>query len=547
MRTSKLLILITALSLNTSFAQKNVAKDEQQRAQKFYLELPRIEVIPIKDTKTDRQYELYIKLPETYSEDKETEYPVIYYTDAMWHVEILSGSAEYLVEEAILVGISWEKNLKGELGALGTHASRYRDYSIRKSSNPEHQTKYQLGQASNHLTFIRDEVIKYVEKNYQTDANNRSYFGYSMGGLFGAYTLVTQPDTFKNYILGSPALKNDNAVLSELDSIVSLKHKGINANVFVSYGDLEKEAGNHIEEFISLLKNKNDPSLSLVHVVLEGSHQSAFPMTAVRSMEWLSSINSLPVTVSPYLGQKPPGATAEVFAPGIVSTGLYELFSAFTPDMKEFYFVRYDADDKPSMIVLKSQNNHWQESVIGPRVGEPFISPDGNTMHLGKRFMERIGDDWSVVKSLEAPFNDMRIMRLSTSSIGTYYFDTNGEEPIRCSPLISGKHEEVKALDIDFGKHNAHPWIAPDESYLIWDDQRESGYGGADIYISFKQKNGSWGPALNLGDKVNSDRSDSYATVTPDGKYMLFNRSIDKDNVDIYWVDASFIETLRPH
>ena len=50
-----------------------------------------------------------------------------------------------------------------------------------------------------------------------------------------------------------------------------------------------------------------------------------------------------------------------------------------------------------------------------------------------------------------------------------------------------------------------------------------------------------------MGDKVKSDRWDAYATVTPDGKYMLFNRGIDEDNenVDIYWVSAEVIENLR--
>ena len=255
---------------------------------------------------------------------------------------------------------------------------------------------------------------------------------------------------------------------------------------------------------------------------------------------------NFPHLEGPYLGQTPPISTAEVFAPGIVSTELYELFSAFTPDMKEFYFVRYDKDDKASMIVYKSHNNQWNKSIVWPRVGEPFISPDGKTMHLGRRYMERTGiGGWSEVKNLGAPFKDIRIMRLSVSSKGTYYFDTIGADPIRYSRLIDGKHEKPLALDIDMGKSNAHPFIAPDESYLIWDDQRDSGYGGADIYISFRQKDGSWGASINMGDKINSAKSDSYASVTPDGKHILFNRSIDKDNVDIYWVDAQIIETLR--
>lgn len=265
-------------------------------------------------------------------------------------------------------------------------------------------------------------------------------------------------------------------------------------------------------------------------------------INAVFAQEYNQNITDL---TGPYLGQEPPGSEAQVFAPDLVSTPLYELFSAFTPDMKEFYFVRYDEDDKPSMIVYTYKNGKWKDSITGPRVGEPFISYDGKTMHLGKRYMERTDAGWSEVKSLGAPYEDMRIMRMTASARGTYFFDTAGEEPIRYSSLIDSERGVPQTLNIDLGIHNAHPWIAPDESYLIWDDQREEGYGGADLYISFRQPNGSWGPSINLGDKINSETSDSYPTITPDGKYMLFNRKIDVNNVDIYWVDASFIEDLR--
>ena len=125
------------------------------------LTLPKIQVLPIKDTQADRQYELYIKLPEGYSENKDKIYPVIYFTDALWHIELLSGATEFLMGDAILVGISWQKDINEALmKEKGQHVSRNRDYSISKSTNPEVQAKYQLGQASNHLTFIRNDVIK---------------------------------------------------------------------------------------------------------------------------------------------------------------------------------------------------------------------------------------------------------------------------------------------------------------------------------------------------------------------------------------------------
>lgn len=278
----------------------------------------------------------------------------------------------------------------------------------------------------------------------------------------------------------------------------------------------------------------------------------ALSLNTVFAQENKENELDFPLLEGPYLGQKLPGLTAEPFAPGIVSTELYELFSAFTPDMKEFYFVRYDEDDKASMIVYKSLNNQWNKSIVGPRAGEPFISPDGKTMHLGRRYMKRTDTGWSEINSLGSPFEEIQIMRLTASSKGTYVFDEigmpDGDGVIRYSRLIEGKREDPKSFgkEINTGRMNAHPFIAPDESYLIWDGKRDSGYGDSDIYISFRQKDGSWGAAINMGDKVNSAKSDSYASVTPDGKYILFNRGIDKDNVDIYWVDAQIIETLKP-
>ena len=256
-------------------------------------EMPRTEVVPIQDTQADRRYELYIKLPEEYAEDSDKKYPVIYFTDAVWHIDILSAAAEYLMSDVILVGISWQKDIKDSLlKEAGEHVSRNRDYTIRASSNPKIQAKYQLGQAGHHLAFIRNDVITYVEKNYRTAPGNRTYFGYSAGGEFGAYVLLTKPDTFKNYILGSPSIKGEIPYLSKLDSSAASQRNGFNANVFISYGDLEKELGTHIDQLVALLKNRNDKSLSLTHAVVEGDHQAAFPITGLRSVTWLSNLQN---------------------------------------------------------------------------------------------------------------------------------------------------------------------------------------------------------------------------------------------------------------
>lgn len=273
-----LILIGLFLLLYTSLSSTNASEPESY-------EMPRTQVIPIQDSKSKGQYELYIKLPEDYSKNSDKVYPVVYYTDAVWHIEILSASTEYIIEDAILVGISWRKDIADDLKEqYGEHVSRFTDYSFWKKSNP----KLVFGHANKHLAFIRNDVISYVEQNYRTDPSNRAYFGYSLSGLFGAYVLVTQPDTFKHYILGSPSVD----LLAKYN--VETTNKSFNANVFISRGTLEEEKLHEpISEFVNSLNARNDKGLSVKSVVIEGSHQTAFPMTGVRAVTWLASLINL--------------------------------------------------------------------------------------------------------------------------------------------------------------------------------------------------------------------------------------------------------------
>lgn len=258
----------------------------------------------------------------------------------------------------------------------------------------------------------------------------------------------------------------------------------------------------------------------------------------------------------PYLGQTPPGDTPKPFAPGIVVTDGWEYGLTFMPDLNEAYFLQNNAEtDEHELIRLWQDGDAWHKEVMAPRLGQPVISPDGQTMHLGRRYRERTEGGWSDVKMLETPFSDSLIMRMSSSTAGTLYFDTYDENndafPIRFSRLVDGVREAPEALgpEINTGTYMAHPFIAPDESYLIFDAKREGGHGHSDIYISYRQTDGTWGEAINLGDKINTPAWEAAAGVSPDGKYMFFNRNVgpgEYSNIDIFWVDAGFIEDLRP-
>ena len=254
----------------------------------------------------------------------------------------------------------------------------------------------------------------------------------------------------------------------------------------------------------------------------------------------------------PFFAQKPPGLIPGIFDPRIISIEHNEQATAFSPNLKEIYFRRTDEElENHGLVAIQYKDNRWAESFVVPSGGQ--ISSDGKVMHIGNEYRERTSSGWSELKSLGAPFSDIPIMRLTTSSKGTYYFDTSpfyDKSPavgsIRYSRLINGVREKPRTFDIDMETKKFHPFIAPDESYLIWDVQeREGGYGKLDMYISFRQKDASWSAAINLGNRINTELSEGSGSVTSDGKYFFFTRFLDNGKKNTMWVDAGFIENLR--
>lgn len=296
MRTIKLIALLSLVFATTILGQNSSPTEITANNKEVALQLPKINVVPIKDPGTAKNYELYIKLPEDYAEHPDKSYPVLYYTDAMWHLEMLSGSTEYMLEDIILVGISWQKGISEDLmQKYGAHASRFTDYSFWTKTNPNHPL-LKFGDAQKHLTFIRNNVIQYIDNNYRTDPNSRSYFGYSLSGAFGAYILLSQPDTFDNYILGSPLSRGLVKYLVDINKTIGAfdtdKNNTVNANVFIAYGSLEEDNDEPIEEYLALLNPREHSGLAIQNKVFEGDHGTAFPRVALESVAWLQSLTN---------------------------------------------------------------------------------------------------------------------------------------------------------------------------------------------------------------------------------------------------------------
>ncbi len=248
-------------------------------------EIPRSNIIEIKDPDSERIYPLFIKLPRSYDNRKDKSYPVIYLTDAWYSFQIVSGATRLpmntgKMQEAIIVGISYSKGSRGP-------SSRVRDYTHIEDSSWDYQT----GKAKEHISFIEKSVFSFIEKNYRVN-ESRTFVGNSLGGLLGAYILFTKPDMFNNYVLGSPSVWfKDNDILKIKAEPHLNKHK-----VFIAVGaneTLELDSSKHdmvkgAKELESKLSAELFPNTKIKLLTIQGAnHETAFPTTAIQGLYWL--------------------------------------------------------------------------------------------------------------------------------------------------------------------------------------------------------------------------------------------------------------------
>ncbi|MCJ7802835.1 MAG: hypothetical protein MUP82_10810 [Candidatus Marinimicrobia bacterium] len=268
-----------------------------------------------------------------------------------------------------------------------------------------------------------------------------------------------------------------------------------------------------------------------------------------------------------YFGQKPPGLIAELFAPKLINH-LAHSSPSFSPDGKEIYWSTVsDSNETRKIYYVKFENNTWSEPILAPFSGnyhddQPFITSDGEKLYFAsKRPKVKNGnqenDIWISDKTESGwgeprPINNLIGLWTPTVALnGTVYFIERIENTrVICrSKLENGKHSEIEYLNENINKKgslNWCPFIAPDESYLIFSSDRGGGFGSGDLYISFKNENGEWQEAINMGVSINTDKQERFPGVSPDGKYLFFTRGYSAPYYhDLYWIDAGIIDDLK--
>jgi uncharacterized protein len=185
-------------------------------------------------------FSIFVNLPNDYNPQQKEKYPVVYVLDANLYFDILATTINKysevgLAPSVILVGIGYKDF--PTMDSLRTRDDTY------PTAIPEYQMTVSGG-ADKFLSFINNELVPQIDKEYKTDTSKRVLMGHSLGGYFTAYTilqdLLGKSNSFNSYIAASPSIHyNKYYLLNQLKEIATQKNRHKKINAYITFGGQE--------------------------------------------------------------------------------------------------------------------------------------------------------------------------------------------------------------------------------------------------------------------------------------------------------------------
>ena len=182
----------------------------------------------------------YVYLPESYDEDPERRYPVMYFFDGhnvffdedatfgtSWGMDAYMESSG---KELILVGIECNREGNGRL-------EEYSPFTFENSELGRIK-----GRGKQYMHWLIKELKPYIDGNFRTlpDRENTLIAGSSMGGLMALYAVTTFNQVFQRAACLSPSLWVAPGKMLEM---IARAHIRRDTCIYLDYG--EKEMFNH--------------------------------------------------------------------------------------------------------------------------------------------------------------------------------------------------------------------------------------------------------------------------------------------------------------
>ncbi len=200
-------------------------------------------------------------------------------------------------------------------------------------------------------------------------------------------------------------------------------------------------------------------------------------------------------------------------APSLSADGNVMFFASCSNE-----FGDYGAQDRKgygSCDIFYSQkvNGKWtRPRNAGPNINtshwetQPSFSSDGKTLYFIRGIMSR---------------GNIKEQDIYMSVVGD---DGKFGIPVKLNDNVNTRFKEESVF------------IHPDNQTLYFSSEGHVGFGGLDIYMSKRQADGNWGPAINLGYPINTVKDENSLLVGPEGTiaYFASNREGGFGGLDIY-------------
>jgi predicted alpha/beta superfamily hydrolase len=200
-----------------------------------------------------------IILPKKYNPKSADRLDVLYVLDGEWNTSLVEKAYEFLEfakfipANMIIVSVpNYYKN-----GAN----MRDRDFTPTSTENKDGKFSWMRsslisGGAGNFLLFLKEELMPFVNKKYNTKNENSILYGTSSGGLFAIYVYLQNPALFKSYLTVEPSLWWDKEYINRIASEKLESKKGIRNTLWISSRDGNAQVEMGISGFDSLLALK---------------------------------------------------------------------------------------------------------------------------------------------------------------------------------------------------------------------------------------------------------------------------------------------------
>ncbi|HYM21104.1 MAG TPA: OmpA family protein [Candidatus Kapabacteria bacterium] len=254
------------------------------------------------------------------------------------------------------------------------------------------------------------------------------------------------------------------------------------------------------------------------------------------------------------------------YAPSITADGEVLYFTSHRPstNIQQYYETKDFGDD--IFVSKRDDKGNWTPSIAMPSPinskddeGVVGISPDGQTVYYSLcRRPDGFGDcdiyqstlsgtDWSKPKNLGRSINSAAWdSHPSISPDGNaMYFSSRRAGSIDSSEDIWVAYRNGDGTwgppvnlgpTINTEGSERSPFIAADGVTLYFSSNGHPGFGAHDLFMTRKQPDGGWSDPINLGSPINGADDDEYLTMAPGAKTVFYasRRGNANTGFDIY-------------